>query len=52
MRRSIVLIVCIVALAQVLLQIAQPPHYPDDWPPLGPAAVSLPAGDCPDLTGS
>lgn len=36
----------------VLFKRADPPTYPDDWPPLGDAGIEMDGTDCPDLSGS
>lgn len=36
----------------VLFERAEPPTYPDDWPPLGEAVPAVDGARCPDLTGS
>ena len=49
--RTMVILLAIGVLA-VLFVRAEPPTYPDDWPPLDEAVVEIAGEDCPDLSGS
>ena len=49
--RTLVILLAI-GLLVVLFKRAEPPTYPEDWPPLGDAVVEMDGADCPDLSGT